>query len=155
MDVRTAKTGPRAAAVLICLLAGVSLTAQRQFWVQDPGGADPQALPAVAHGMTDEAPTYAYGKADEASAWIVEAKDQKLFAYTRSGNRLEVAFDLSSTSLRGAGNELRLRLPGGLRAASQHHVGQLVIHGADNVGGFRQPHASPRRNRAADRRVGP
>ena len=65
--------------------------------------------------------------------WTVDRADVLLYQYAQLGTLTLVQFNVQSTTISaGAGNELRLRIPGRIRAKHKESTGILFISGADN-----------------------
>ena len=64
--------------------------------------------------------------------WLVEFGDVRQFAYMLVGQTMTVAFSIVSTTCIGAGNELRIKIPGGFTAAAGGYMGALHVAGTEN-----------------------
>ena len=66
--------------------------------------------------------------------WTVASADQKLYQFIKIGQFLMVSFFLEDTTTSsGMGNELRIQLPKGMKAATTTYTGPLVIKGIKNA----------------------
>jgi hypothetical protein len=69
--------------------------------------------------------------------WTVASADQQLFAYTKVGRIVQINFFLEDTTTgSGMGNELRIQLPQGMKAASTTYTGPLIIKGSVDTEGY-------------------
>ena len=64
--------------------------------------------------------------------WLVEFGDVRQFTYMLVGKTITVAFSIVSTTCIAAGNELRIKIPGGFIAAAGGYMGALHIAGTEN-----------------------
>ena len=69
--------------------------------------------------------------------WTVANADQKLYQFIKIGQFLMVSFFLEDTTTgSGMGNELRIQLPKGMKAATTTYTGPLVIKGSVDTEGY-------------------
>jgi len=69
--------------------------------------------------------------------WTVASADQKQYQYIKMGQFLVVNFFLEDTTTgSGMGNELRIQLPKGMKAAATTYTGPLTIKGSVDTEGY-------------------
>ena len=69
--------------------------------------------------------------------WTVASADQKQYQYIKMGQFLVVNFFLEDTTTgSGMGNELRVQLPKGMKAATTTYTGPLTIKGSVDTEGY-------------------
>jgi hypothetical protein len=69
--------------------------------------------------------------------WTVASADQKQYQFIKIGQFLAVNFYLEDTTTgSGMGNELRIQLPKGMKAAATTYTGPLIVKGSVDTEGY-------------------